>query len=410
MTADRDLDVVLLGATGFVGRLTAEHLAAHAPAGTRVALAARSLERLAEVRAGLGAAAADWPLLVVDTGDRGAVEAMARRTRAVATTVGPYLRYGMPVVEACAAAGTHYADLTGESLFVRRTLDLWDSTARGSGARIVHSCGFDSIPSDLAVLLLADAARDAGDGSLEETRLLLQRFSGGISGGTVDSLRAITEEVAADRSLAGVLADPYALSPARDEEPDVRQPGDMAAIRRNGSGEWVGPFAMASYNTRIVRLSNSLQQWAYGRTFAYGEEMAFGRDVLAPLRAATVTAGLGAVVAGLAFGPTRSLLDRALPSPGDGPGEQTRRDGHFTTDTRTRTTSGARWSCVIRAQGDPGYQATSVMLGESVLALALDGASLPDAAGVLTPATGIGHALVERLRTQGFELDVVRVD
>lgn len=410
MTDRRDLDVVLLGATGFVGRLTAEHLAAAAPAGTRIGLAGRSLERLEAVRAGLGGAAAAWPLLVVDTGDDPAVAELAERTRVVATTVGPYLRYGMPVVAACARAGTHYADLTGEALFVRRTLEELDATARASGARIVHSCGFDSVPSDLSVLLLADAARADGAGTLEETRLLVRSVRGGISGGTIDSLRAITEAVVADRALVEVLVDPYTMSPHRGAEPEVAQPSDAAAIRRNGSGEWVGPFAMATYNTRVVRLSNALSGWSYGRTFAYGEEMAFGRDALAPLRAAAVGVGLGAVAAGMAIPPTRALLDRVLPSPGDGPDERTRLEGHFTTETRTRTTSGTRYSCVMTAQGDPGYQATSVMLGQSALALALDTDRLPGGGGVLTPATGLGDVLVERLRAEGFAIDVARLD
>ncbi|MFN8155833.1 MAG: saccharopine dehydrogenase NADP-binding domain-containing protein [Candidatus Nanopelagicales bacterium] len=410
MTDRPDLDVVLLGATGFVGRLTAEHLAATAPPGVGVGLAGRSRERLEGVRAGLGEVAAGWPLLVVDTGDVDSVRDMAERTRVVATTVGPYLRYGMPVVEACARAGTHYADLTGEALFVRRTLEDHAATARATGARIVHSCGFDSIPSDLSVLLLSEAARADGAGTLEETRLLVKTFSGGISGGTIDSLRAITEAVVADRALVEQLVDPYTMSPHRGAEPEVAQPSDAAAIRRNGSGEWVGPFAMATYNTRVVRLSNALSGWSYGRTFAYGEEMAFGRDALAPLRAAGVAVGLGAVAAGMAIPPTRAVLDRLLPSPGEGPDERTRREGHFTTETRTRTTSGARYSCVMTAQGDPGYQATSVMLGQSALALALDTDRLPGGGGVLTPASALGTVLADRLRAQGFTLDVTRLD
>jgi short subunit dehydrogenase-like uncharacterized protein len=410
MNGQRELDVVLLGATGFVGRLTAQHLAEHAPTGTRVALAGRSPSRLEEVRASLGDVAAHWPLLVVDTTEPEAVADMARRTRVVVTTVGPYTRYGMSVVEACAVAGTHYADLTGEVLFVRDTLDRWADVALASGARIVHSCGFDSVPSDLSVLLLAEAARADGAGTLEETRLVVRSFRGGISGGTIDSARALTQAVAADRSLGKVVMDPYALSPRREAEPDTSLPPDNAMIRRSGTGAWVGPFAMASYNTRVVRLSNSLQDWAYGRTFSYGEELDYGHDLLAPARAAAVTAGLGAAIAGFAFGPTRALLDRVLPSPGEGPDEDTRRNGHFTTEARTRTTSGARYSCVMSAQGDPGYQATSVMLGQSALALALDGERLPVAAGVLTPATGIGDVLAVRLRDQGFTLVVGRVD
>jgi short subunit dehydrogenase-like uncharacterized protein len=410
MTQQRDLDVVLLGATGFVGRLTAAHLAEHAPAATRIALAGRSLPRLEAVRADLGEPARDWPLLVVDTTDRAALAAMAERTRVVVTTVGPYARYGMPVVEACAVAGTHYADLTGEVLFVRESLERWAGPALASGARIVHSCGFDSVPSDLSVLLLSDAARADDAGTLEETRLVVRSFSGGVSGGTIDSARALAESIAADRSLAGIVLDPYALSPRRDSEPDVALPSDNVAIRRSGTGAWVGPFVMASYNTRIVRLSNALRDWAYGRTFSYGEELDYGHGALGPLRAAAVTAALGAAVAGFAFPPTRALLDRVLPAPGEGPDEQTRRNGHFTTDTRTRTTSGARYACIMRAQGDPGYQATSVMLGQSALALALDTERLPTAAGVLTPATGIGSVLADRLRDHGFSIETTRLD
>lgn len=238
----------------------------------------------------------------------------------------------------------------------------------------------------------------------------MKTFSGGISGGTIDSLRAITEAVVADRALVEQLVDPYTMSPHRGAEPEVAQPSDAAAIRRNGSGEWVGPFAMATYNTRVVRLSNALSGWSYGRTFAYGEEMAFGRDALAPLRAAGVAVGLGAVAAGMAIPPTRAVLDRLLPSPGEGPDERTRREGHFTTETRTRTTSGARYSCVMTAQGDPGYQATSVMLGQSALALALDTDRLPGGGGVLTPASALGTVLADRLRAQGFTLDVTRLD
>jgi short subunit dehydrogenase-like uncharacterized protein len=406
----REFDVVLLGASGFVGRLTSQHLAGHAPAGCRIALAGRSRDRLEEVRRLLGDQGARWPLLVVDTSDPAAVAQLAGRTTTVVTTVGPYLRYGGLVVEHCARAGTHYADLTGEVLFVRESIDRWAEIAMSTGARIVHSCGFDSVPSDLSVLLLAEAARADGEGTLEDTRLVVRSVSGGISGGTIDSVRALAQAVTSDRSLAKVLTDPYSLSQRRDAEPDVVQPSDIAAIRRSGTGAWVGPFAMASYNTRVVRMSNTLQDWAYGRTLSYGEELDYGRDLLGPVRAAAVTAGLGAIAAGFAFGPTRAALDRLLPSPGEGPDERTRRAGHFTTETRTRTTTGARYACIFAAQGDPGYQATSVMLGQSGLALALDDDRLPRAAGVLTPATAIGDVLVDRLRDRGFTIEVTRID
>ncbi len=408
-TNERDLDIVVFGATGFVGRLVAEYLAAHAPTGVRIGLAGRSAEKLDAVRSSLGSTAADWPLLVSDASDRASMDVLARSTTVVASTVGPYARYGMPLVEACAEAGTHYADLTGEVLFVRDTLAQCADTARASGARIVHSCGFDSVPSDLAVLLLAERARADETGLLEETSLVVRSMRGGISGGTIDSARAMAESVAADRSLAKVMIDPYALSPDRAAEPDAGSTPDAAAIRRDESvGSWVGPFVMAPYNTRVVRLSNSLQGWAYGRRFRYREVMAYGDGPMAPIRAAAVSVGVALGAAGLAFGPTRAVLDRFLPAPGDGPDEATRRNGSFETETRTRTSTGAAYRCVVAAQGDPGYQATAVMLGESALALALDGDCLPDRAGVLTPASGIGAVLADRLRAAGFRIDVDR--
>jgi len=406
----REHDVVLFGASGFVGRLTADYLAAHAPSDLRIALGGRSLERLAAVRDGLGEVAAEWPLVVADTADDDAVRELARSTHVVATTVGPYARYGLPLVGACAEAGTHYADLTGEVLFVRDSLRANADAARASGARIVHSCGFDSVPSDIGVLLLAEQAKADGEGTLESTTLVVRSMRGGISGGTIDSGRAMAEAIAADRSLAKVMMDPYALSPDRDAEPAAGPAPDAVRIRRDSSvGSWVGPFVMATYNTRVVRMSNALQDWSYGRTFRYREAMAYGDDLAAPLRAVGVSAGLAIGIAGLAFGPTRAVLDRFLPAPGEGPDEETRRNGGFDIEIRTRTTSGAVYRAVVAADGDPGYQATAVMLGESALALALDGDRLPQRAGVLTPASGIGVRLAERLRTAGFTLEVDRV-
>ena len=166
---------------------------------------------------------------------------------------------------------------------------------------------------------------------------------------------------------------------------------------------------MAPYNTRVVRLSNALQDHGYGRRFRYREVMAYGDDLGAPLRAAAVSAGVAAGIAAMAFGPTRALLDKVLPAPGDGPDEETRRNGSFETETRTRTSTGAAYRCVIAADGDPGYQATAVMIGESALALVLDRDRLPDRAGVLTPASGIGAVLADRLRAAGFRIDVERV-
>ena len=358
----------------------------------------------------LPAAAEDWPLIVADSSDNASLAAMAKTTRVIATTVGPYIRYGMPLVEACVNEGTDYADLTGETLFVRNTLDQFDAKAKANNTRIVHSCGFDSIPSDLGVLMLFERVRDDGEGTLEDTSLIVTSMKGSFSGGTIDSMRATVEATQQDPTLRRVLGDPYALSPDRAAEPDVGAQPDNPRIHRDPDlGVWVGAFVMASYNTRVVRLSNAIADWAYGPGFRYSEAMSYGTGVTAPIRAAAFSAGLAATVTGMGFGPTRAVLDRVLPAPGDGPDEESRRRGRFAMEIRTRTTTGARYRARIKAQGDPGYQATSVMLGESALGLALDRDHLPNRFGVVTPATAMANVLANRLRAADFVLDVDRL-
>src|SRR3954447_7508084 len=402
MAATRELDVVLYGATGFVGKLTAEYLARAAPDDVRIGLAGRSQKKLERVLEELGARAAEWPLIVADSEDGLALAELAARTTAVATTVGPYRAYGMQLVEACAAGGTHYADLTGETLFMRETIRRFDPPAKASGARIVHTCGFDSIPSDIGVLVLHEAA-----GELADTTFVLRRVKGGVSGGTLASMKGTVDDVKRDRSLARVLADPYALSPDRDAEPELGTEADLRGAEYSEElGTWFGPFVMAPVNTRVVRRSNALQDWAYGRRFRYREVMAFGSGLTGRAKALGVGGGMAALTAGLALPPSRFVLDRVLPDPGAGPKEELVREGFFVIEIHARTPADERWVCRVEAQGDPGYGATRVMLGQSALCLALDGERLPDRAGVLTPATAMGSALADRLRAAGQKFDV----
>ena len=407
----RDHDVVVYGATGFVGELVAGHLADHAPRGVRIALAGRSPEKLEKVCGRLGV---DWPVIVADAADSEALARLASRTRVVLTTVGPYAKYGRALAHACAANGTDYADLTGEVLFARDSIDANHELARSTGARIVHSCGFDSVPSDIGVHVLHQriAADDAGD--LTDTTMVVTSLKGGLSGGTIDSMRNQLDEVRADRDRARIAARPYSLSPDRSKEPELGRQEDTItlpgrAVDASLRGH-LAPFVMASYNTRVVRRSNALLDYAYGRTFRYREVMSVGTSPLSPALASLTKVGLGALVAGLSLPPTRFLLDRLLPKPGDGPSEKARRAGHLTVDIFTTTTTGARYKARFKVQGDPGYAATAVMLGEAGLALALNRDALPPSGGgVLTPATGIGDAYVERLRAAGIEITATRI-
>jgi short subunit dehydrogenase-like uncharacterized protein len=413
--APRALDLVLFGATGFTGRLVAQYLAERPAPRVRIGLAGRSLSRLQQVRDGLPAVAHDWPLLQADTDDAESLRRLAAGTRVVVTTVGPYGQYGLPLVQACADAGTHYADLTGEVLFMRDSIEAFDDAARTSGARIVHSCGFDSIPSDLGVWDLAQAVAADGEGELTDTTFVVTGMKGGVSGGTLASGRAELAAVRADPSRRAVTADPYALSPDRSAEPDL---GDESDVRGtffdDHASQWVAPFVMAGINTRVVRRSNALLGFRYGRRFRYREVMGLGTGPEAAAKGAAMAAGLGGLTALLGNSVTGGVADavaaRALPKPGEGPDEQARRSGFFRIDIVTTTSTGARYVERVAASGDPGYAATCVMLGEAGLCLAEDEARLPGVAGVLTPATAFDGVLVERLRAAGMTFEARRQD
>ena len=405
MNGERELDVVVFGATGFVGRLVAEYLERSAPDDAKIGLAGRSEDKLRKVQSEIGGRASDWPLIVADTSDAASVAAMAGRTRVVCTTVGPYAKYGMPLVDACIDAGTDYCDLTGEVLFVAESIERHER-AEGNGAKIVHSVGFDSIPSDLGVYLLHERAKEDGAGELGDTTLVVTAMKGGFSGGTLDSMKGQIDEATSNKASRRKMGDPYALCDA-PAGADPKSEGDRRGIGRDDNlGQWVGPFVMATYNTRIVRRSNALQDFAYGKDFRYQEVAGVGNGPLAPVKGAALAGGLGALAGGLALKPTRMVLDRVLPDPGQGPSEESRRKGFFRMEVHTTTSSGAKYVAKIKMQGDPGYAATSVMMGESALCLALDRDKLPDRAGVLTPASAMNGALIDRLRAAGATLDV----
>lgn len=413
----REFDIVLYGATGFAGKLTAQYLAL-ADSGARIALAGRSLTKVRDVRDSLGPKAQDWQLVEADADSPSTLADMAARTQVVITTVGPYTKYGLPLVQACAAAGTDYADLTGETLFIRDSAEQFHKQAIDTGARIVHSCGFDSVPSDISVYALHDRVTADGAGELTETNLVLRTFAGGVSGGTAASMIEFMRTAAEDEQARRDLEDPYTLTTDRGAEPELGHQSDNPWRRGRDiapelDGIWTGAFAMAAPNSRIVRRSNALLDWAYGRNFRYAEQMSLGSSVLAPAAAALETA---ASVATFSLGsryinkvPT-GLLERILPKPGSGPSERTRDNGHYRIETYTTTSTGARYRATIAQQGDPGYKATAVLLAECGLALALDRDQLSDLRGVLTPAAAAGSALLTRLPAAGVTLETARLD
>jgi short subunit dehydrogenase-like uncharacterized protein len=417
MSTDREFDIVLYGASGFVGKLTAAYLA-KAGSDARVALAGRSQDKLLAVRETLGDKAQSWPIVIADASDPASLTAMAARTQVVVTTVGPYLRYGLPLVAACAAAGTDYADLTGETLFIRESIDLYHKQAIDTGARIVNSCGFDSIPSDMTVFALHRQAERDNAGELTDTNLVVRAFKAGISAGTAASGMELMRAVSEDAEARRLVNDPYTLTPDRDAEPELGGQPDLrwrrgAEIAPELAGYWVGPFGMAVVNTRVVRRSNALLGYAYGRRLEYAEQMSMGNSAVAPVAAAVATAGNAAAVALTSRFfhrlPDR-LVDRMAPKPGTGPSERLRDNGHYTMETYTTTTKGVRYRATMSQKGDPGYKATAVLLGESALALAFDRDRLSDLRGVLTPAAAMGDVLLTRLPAAEVSLETTRLN
>jgi short subunit dehydrogenase-like uncharacterized protein len=413
----REFDIVLYGATGFVGKLTAEYLA-RAGGDARIALAGRSTERVLAVRDTIGESAQSWPVVTADAASPSTLTALAARTQVVVTTVGPYMRYGLPLVAACAAAGTDYADLTGEPPFVRESIDLYHKQAADTGARIVHACGFDSIPSDLSVYALYRAALQDGTGELTDTDFVVRSFAGGLSGGTIASWLEVLRAVSADPELRRQFADPYTLSTDRGAEPDLGRQPDLPwrrgrQIAPELKGVWTAGFMMAPTNTRIVRRSNALLDWAYGRQFRYSENMSLGSSVVAPVASAVIS-GVGNAMTGLGSRYfrllPRGLVERVVPKPGSGPSAATRERGYYRIETYTTTTDGARYVARMAQDGDPGYKATSVLLGECGLALATDRDKLSDLRGVLTPASAMGDVLLARLPAAGVSLQTERLD
>ncbi|BBZ29426.1 enoyl reductase [Mycolicibacterium madagascariense] len=417
MTApDREFDVVLYGATGFVGKLTAQYLAT-AGGQARIALAGRSSQKLLAVRESLGAAAQSWPLIEADSSKPSTLNDLAARTRVVVTTVGPYLKHGLPLVSACAAAGTDYADLTGETPFIRESIDLYHKEAADNGARIVHSCGFDSVPSDLTVYALHRRVSADDAGELTDTDFVVRSFAGGVSGGTIASMLELMNSASTDPEVRRQLEDPYTLSTDRGAEPELGHQSDTPWRRGRDiapelNGVWTGAFPMAAPNTRTVRRSNALLDWSYGRRFRYSEQMSMGSSFVAPVAAALDTA-VNAAMLGLGtryFDKLpRPLLDRVLPKSGSGPSEKARENGHYRVETYTTTSTGARYRATMSQQGDPGYKATSVLLGECALALAFDRDELSDLRGVLTPAAAMGDALLARFPHSGVTLQTERL-
>jgi short subunit dehydrogenase-like uncharacterized protein len=332
--------------------------------------------------------------IVVDASDTAGLLTLAESTRVVVSTVGPYALYGSPLVGAVAAAGTDYCDLTGEPQWMRRMIDAHSAEAEASGARIVHASGFDSIPSDLGVWFTQQRAIEAFGQPCTRIDMRVEAMKGGASGGTIASMFNLLEEAAADPQLRKDLQDPYLLAPP-DHRTGPTQP-DVLRPTKDDAGHWLGPFVMAGVNTRVVQRTHALLGRPWGREFRYQEAMATGTGPLGAAKATGLAAGTATLVGLGALGPTRKLLARVLPKPGEGPSPEAQQRGSWDVRFTGTTSDGRAIETQVTGDRDPGYGSTAKMLGESAVAF-LDLDRTDVGGGFWTTATAFGDRLVERL-------------
>lgn len=401
-------DIVLFGATSFVGQILSRYLLEvfGLDGDLRWAAAGRSRPKLESLRAELGPEAKALPLLVADAADVAALRKLCHKSRLIVSTVGPYALYGEPLVRACAETGTDYCDLTGEVQWIRRMIAGYEAQARESGARIVHCCGFDSIPFDLGVHFLQREAKARFRHPCTTVKMRVKSMRGGFSGGTFASIMNVVKEVAANPALRRELADPYSLCPP-GYTPRVRQYNVKFAEYDTDFAAWTAPFVMGALNTRIVQRTNALQHQAYGSEFKYDEAVMTGRGLRGQATAAALSAGLGAFMAAGAIGPTRTLLERLLPAPGEGPSADAQRKGGYDLRFLGRTNDGRTLRVRVTGDRDPGYGSTAKMLGQAAACLAQDiAADVPG--GFWTPASLFGDVLVARLqKSAGLTFKVI---
>lgn len=408
--SDRQYHIVVFGATSFVGEILTRYLLQRHGVGGDLqwAIAGRSATKLGALKAGLGADAEALPVLLADAADDAQLRQMCAQARVVVSTVGPYALYGSPLVAACAQTGTDYCDLTGEVQWIRRMILAHEDEAKASGARIVHCCGFDSIPSDLGVYFLQQQARERFGAPCTRVKLRIKAMRGGFSGGTAASLMNVLTEVKRDPSLRKVLGNPFALC-VGDDSGRPRQPEVRLAAYDEEFGSWAGPFVMSAINTRVVHRSNHLAGHPYGRDFVYDEAMMTGRGIRGRLTAAGIGAGLGGFVAAAVVPPTRWLLERyVVPKPGEGPSPAAQESGFYDFRFIGTTADGRSLRTKVTGDRDPGYGSTAKMLGEAAVCLAQDLPRERKAGGFWTPATAFGGQLIDRLQAHaGLRFEVL---
>ena len=394
MSQQREFDVIIWGASGFTGRLVAEYIFKTYGVGDSLkwAMGGRNQSKLEQVRNEV--ATPSVPLVIADSQDEASLEAMVQRTKVICTTVGPYAKYGSKLVAACVAHQTDYCDLTGEVQWMRRMIDQHHEAAKANGTKIVHTCGVDSIPSDMGVYFIQQQAQARSGQRAKQIKMRVGAFRGGVSGGTYASLSNVRLEAEKDKRIYKTLFNPYGLNPrGEDQGPDKNDL--MKVVYDETAKSWIFPFIMASINTRVVRRSNALAGYPYGKDFRYEEAMMGGDGFGGRMKAMGAALPLGLMMSAKPGSMLKKVFDRLLPKPGEGPDKATRESGFYKFKFYTTLEDGSTAMGIVTGDKDPGYGSTCKMLAESAICLAKD--ELPEGGGVLTPATAMGDALLTRL-------------
>jgi short subunit dehydrogenase-like uncharacterized protein len=381
MKSSSQFDIVVYGATGFTGQLIAEYLAAHysGTGGPKWAMAGRNLEKLASVRDAIGAPS-DIALIQADACDPASLKAMADQTKSVLSTVGPYQLYGSELLAICAATGTDYLDLCGEPVWMRQMIDAHEAAAKASGARIVFSCGFDSLPFELGVLFCQETAKTILGAPVSRIKGRVRAMKGTFSGGTAASFKATFAAAAKDLSLVALLQNPFVLTPGFE---GPKQPRGNKPLLDEDLGSWTAPFVMASINTRNVHRSNMLMNFPYGKDFVYDEMVLTGPGDQGETNAKRLVASVNG-----------ERMGGGGPKPGEGPSKEERESGLYDLLFVALAPEGRQIRVAVRGDRDPGYGSTSKMVSECAICLR----EMPDVkAGIWTPGAAMGNRLIKRL-------------
>jgi len=395
MNDSREFDVIVWGASGFTGKLVAEYLFENYGSikDLKWAIAGRDLSKLESVRTEIGNETI--PIIIADSCDLESLNSMTKRTKVICTTVGPYAKYGSKLVSSCVENNTHYCDLAGEVQWIRKIIDQFHEKAKVNGTKIVNSCGFDSIPSDLGVYFIQKESIKDCKQRAKQIKMRVAGVRGGISGGTYLSLSNVNKEAYNDKDIFKIVINPYGLNPKGDpkglDKYDLRK-----IVYDKASKSWIGPFIMAAINTKIVRRSNALTGYSYGKDFMYDEATLSGKGINGKIRGYISAIPLGLLMSAKPKSLLKKIIDYLLPKAGEGPNKEKRQAGFYNLRFYITLEDNSKVFAKVIGDMDPGYGSTSKMLGETAVCLAKD--ILPDYSGVLTPSVAMGDAILSRLQ------------